>query len=560
VAANGGYGLSDGFEPTGDPAVDQRGRYRMLWDFWSGAWLADPAVRAQRRQDPRLYKNTRLVWGMARAIVRLYAQGVYQGDLSTDGGELPDGSRGAIPIDPQTAGGPAAGGGDAEPGSDLALRRAISELWAWWNWRQHMRLRPRWGAMLGDVLVEVLDDWPRARVYPVHVWPGKVVEMGLDPVGNVKWYALEYEVSRQEREAFGRRLPAASYAYRKEVDGEAFRHYADGKPYGRDHELWGMVGPPVQPNPYGFVPAVWDRHEIIWGWRGLGAIDGILQALQEFNSVLSNAMDFQRRQFNTPIVVRGAQGAPRPRAAPGDAVPRLVLPRSAARDPLEAARADADSETWVPVGEGGGVDVPSYDLGGTVELFEMLGKRLQDEVPEAAFGQQVLEMTQVTAPGIERALGPVIGMVKDARSNYDPGTVKLHQMAISVVAYRLGLGEGEGGYPAGRLTSRHDAFRGYDLGSFGRGELDFSIPDRDVIPETLDERIDRLLKIEQLADEWSMLRAGMPPDAVARVLGDRERRRSEDLGAVTGAGDGRGGPAAGGGGPGGEEEEEGPGE
>ena len=162
---------------SAEPAVlDPAAKYAQCWAFWDGTWRNDPAVRGQRAGDGRLYANTRLVWNLARASTRLYAQTVYMGDLSTDGTPLPDGTLGAIPLDPQT--GTAAG--------NAAVWRGCAELWAMWNWRQGMSLRPKYAAILGDCLTELVDDAARGRVSPRTVWPGYVTDLELDIVGNVK--------------------------------------------------------------------------------------------------------------------------------------------------------------------------------------------------------------------------------------------------------------------------------------------------------------------------------------------------------------------------------------
>jgi hypothetical protein len=74
--------------PQWGPEID----YATLWTWYSGTWTSTPAMMAQQASDPDLYLNTRQIWRQSSAIVNLYDQFVYMGDLSTNGEPLPDGS------------------------------------------------------------------------------------------------------------------------------------------------------------------------------------------------------------------------------------------------------------------------------------------------------------------------------------------------------------------------------------------------------------------------------------------------------------------------------------
>lgn len=488
-----------------EPIIDDASRYVLNHAFYSGEWRSDPRIIGQRRSDPRLYKNSLLLWNLARSVTRLYAQSVYQGDLSTDGKPLPDGTRGAIPIDPQT--------GNAT--TDEAILRACAELWSMWNWRQYLSLRPKMAAILGDCLTELVDDVDRGKVLPRTVWPGYVTDLELDLVGNIKRYAITYQVTIEQGERFGQMVKGETYTYRKEVDGEAFRYYKDGRPF----DYYGP-GSSVVRNPYGFVPAVWDRHEIVWGDRGMGAFAGGMQAMQHINSVFSHALDYQRKQFAAPIILKGGStlGARR--------LGGLLAPRPLSTDPEADAARVSEQLDVLSMDEHGDFATVSFDVGKTVEMVRFLEEALVAEFPEARYGTQILEMTQLTAPGVERALGPIIGMVKQARANHDPQTIKLHQMAIAIIGQRLKEGE----YPAEIVAARavrYAAFRSFDLTSHGSGLLDFGIPDRPVISESEDERLDRLIKIQVLESPALMRKAGVDEATIAEMIAEREQSRRE---------------------------------
>lgn len=498
--------------PSGSrqPVIDQVGRYDFLWDFWYGRWTFAKALAETRKQYPDLYANTRQLWRHADAVVSLYEQFVYIGDLSTDGEALPDGSLGAIPIDAQT-------GGEA---TDIALKRACAELWSMWNFRSQMSLRPKFCAILGDCLTELVEDTKRGTVMPRTVWPGYVTDLELDLGNNIKRYTLEYWVEIPESRAYGVEQRADRYKFRKEVDGTAFRYFKDDKP----DESKGPDG--IVPNWYGFVPAVWDRFEQVWGNRGIAAIERTMQQVLEMNSFLSHAWDYQQKGFAAPVGIIGNKAKSRTERAQA-----WRLQQEA--DPEEAARELAESLDLMPMTDKGAFVTVKMDLGQATDVIKLVMDSVIAESPEARYGQDVLSMTQVTAPGIERALGTISGRLRRARASIDPQTVKMHQMAISMIGARLNAGEIPPEIVTAR-SSRYQSFKLYDLDSYGRGLLDFTIPDREWIPDTIDERLARLVIIESLQTRYALERAGVDEKNIDLILNEREAAQEKLDAQITG--------------------------
>lgn len=420
--------------------------------------------------QPAIYANTKLLWKHIEAVVDFYAGVIYQGALSTDGKELPDGTKGAIPIDPQTG----------RDDRDELLLKAVSELWAAWNWQQQMSLRPMYAAALGDCLTEIVDDTDRRFVYPQVVWPGYVKDIELDYVGNVRAYTLEYEV--QERDDKGG--IKETYTYRKEVDGDAFRHY-------RNDTLTQTV-----PNVYGFVPAVWDRHRIAapGAVRGKSATDGTRQALYQLNSLFGHSFDFQHKAFEVPPMLASSV---KPRAEETPAA--LGAPPSAGRELAERYRM-----RYVPADAS--LLQPTFDVGKTLDMIKEIREGILAENPEASFYQQMREMQQVTAPGAERLMGDVKNRVDLARAGYDAGSVKLFQMAIAMCGFRARDTSEFGWSRRGiALDRRRLAFTRFDLQSFSRGELDMTILARPIVMPTEQERMEtELLKVQVAAARESI--------------------------------------------------------
>lgn len=457
--------------------------YAALWSLFDGTAFNAAWRRKGVFQDQRVYRNTRLLSSHVESSCTFYAMNVYAGNLPTDGKRLPDGSQGAIPLDPQT-------GNDA---SDQALLTATSQLWARWNWQEGMSLRPLYGAVLGSVLTELIDDPARHAAWPQLIWPGFVVEHVLDAVGNLKRYVLEYPIVLVEH---GQQR---TYRYRKEVDTRTYRYFRDDQP-------WTDTGPgghgdAEQENPYGFVPAIWDRHRNIGEDYGLSAIAGTRQALTELNSVLSHGMDYQRKAFSAPVLIKGGmQGSARNVIGPG---------RN--EDPSQLA----ESLGFREVGENAGIEQLNFDIGKTLDILAFVKQGILEANPEASFYHELRAMSQLTGPAVERALGDAVGRVNLARAGYDAQSVKLFQMAIAMCGFRLNSGDW------GSPSAREAVFKPYNLDSFASGALDMTILGRPVVPQTESERVDLIARKEQITTQDGLMELGYSKVDAERIIAER---------------------------------------
>ncbi|HVL23116.1 MAG TPA: hypothetical protein VM450_03480 [Thermomicrobiales bacterium] len=460
-----------GYAAAGDTPAAWDRLYQTLWAMYTGDMFS-PIWKQQNPAYGRdlLYSETRLMYSHVQSVGSFYETHVYLGNLSTDGKRLPDGSRGAIPLDPQT-------GADA---TDAQLLAAVATLWNRWNWQQGMSQRPLYGAILGVAFTELIDDPKRHAVWPKMIWPGYVVDLDLDLVGNVKSYALEYpvtmEIDGQEK----------TFRYRKEVDGAEYRYFKDDKPW--DHAAG--HGDAVQPNPYGFVPAIWDQHRKVNGDRGLPAMAGTRQALDQLNSILSHAFDYQNKAFGAPIGVRGGAGG-------GD-------------------KTTKQGPKWlnmIGLEMGGGFEFVPFDIGKTLEIVEWMKTGITEANPEARFYHELRSMSQLTGPAAEIALGDATNRVKQARKGYDPQSVKLFQMAVAMCGFRLNTTK-----DWTNPTKRDAAFAPYDLSSYVNGDLDMTILGRGVIEQTEKERLELERMRQEITTVAGLVATGMDEtDAKARI-------------------------------------------
>lgn len=474
-------------------------RYVESWALYSGTMFNDIWKNTDLPTDVKVYKGTRLLTKHAGAVGDFYASTVYQGDVSTDGQPLPIGSVEAIPIDPQVAGSKA---------RQDELLLAIAQTETAWNWKQFMIQRPMMTAVLGDCLTELVDDPKLDFIYPRMVWPGHVKDIDLDFVGNVNKYTVEYMSAEQDEFGIWR-----SFVYTRIVDKDTFRYFKDWEPY--DYFGDGTGG--VVPNPYGFVPAVWDRHKIGWGVRGESALGSTRQALIELNSMLSHAFDFQRKAYLIPAMVSGTVNRTKKRIRIGrDDTGLNEFGESQADD----AAALIEEYHILPVhGENPQLLQPRFDLGSTTDLIDRLRGWMLEENPEASFYSQLRGMREVTAPAAERILGDAVSLCKRARAGMDIGTIKLFQMNISMVAHRVATGD----Y---KMTDRLEAFLPFSLTSYQDGQLDFGIKDRPVINQSESERIYVIQQREALTTHYGLREAGVHKDDIDSIFEDREKAAS----------------------------------
>lgn len=510
---------------TGSNVITARNaHYDLLWLWWLGQWANDPTMRRSAVRDPALYKNTMQLWRQASAVVNVYTQFVYPGQLSKDGQPLPDGSKGAIPLDP----------GTGEKETDDAILAAFSMLMNQWQWSQYKSLIPKTCAILGDCLTELVEDLDRGTVMPNVVDPKHVKHLELDSVGNIKAYTLEYEVRQEKSDAYGRDIKDDSYTFRKEVDSLAYRYFKNDKPY--DYSGEGAV----IPNLFGFVPATWDRHEIVAGSDyGISALEKTLQQSMQLNSVLSHAIDQLHKQYAAPIAVSGYKVNPRNQnLTMGSGALDGTLDTAA--EVAELRRRQAETLNLITVDPGGGFETINMDLGQTLEMLTFVQDSITAENPEARVGQELLQMTQLTAPGVERALFTILGLVESVQANMDPQTVKRLQMGTTMMGFRLGRGD----YPADLVKARpdrYDPFSTFNLDSYGQGLLECSIGPRPLFTEAPDEKATRLILLGQIietGDPWLMAQAGIPEKEIARMQSEQEKRRTEMQAAFSIAGAG----------------------
>jgi hypothetical protein len=467
--------------------VNQHGAYQLLWAYYNNSmfervagvlsgnfnmqWQVAANGWAAYKMNYNLYRNIRMIYNPTRRLVDFYAGQIYPGVLSEDGGPLPDGVQLAIPFSKDTS---------------TTLKLAVAQFWQWSNWQARKAIQIRYGAALGNVLIEICDDVDNGTISADVLWPGFVGEVVLDTAGNVKSYVLEYRVSDD----------TSAYIYRKEVDVDAIRYYKDREPF--DYGSGTVVE-----NPYGFVPAVWIKHIDLGGVHGSPAISGSLGKIDELNNLVSHLHDQVHKVIGAPGIL-WSQGA----------IGKLFdqakrVPSDQQLNPSE----DQESVLLLKGPEGGRFE----SLAGNLDLAAVdthIG-RLLDEIeqdhPELTFYKELRAMSQVTGPAASRLVGDVTSRFGEAAAIYDQANIKLFQMAVAIAGFRANSGAW------GTLNRQQQKFTPFDLDSYRRGDLDMAIMPRPLLVPTRGEIA------SENASFWkgveSAAQAGIPAEFVLREAG-----------------------------------------
>ncbi len=456
--------------------------YRNAWRLYNGDIFIALDTKAKGmglKPGHRIYRETRLLWKHAKVAANFYRDNVYQGFLTEDGRPSENGMASAVPI--EMAG--------MSKESEQQLRLALGEVWRRTNWQQVKSVRPLYAAIFGECLTEIDDDLQRHTAWAQTIEPEFVKWVVVDAARNVKAYALEYWTTDPDT--------GDSYKFGKEVTKESFSYFKNDQPFDAYGEGEVVV------NPYGFVPAVWDVHQVGKASEpyGIGVYEDTMQPLAELNSLLSQAIDYQRKPFAMPIMLKG----------------RRILQNGREI----TASPSPQSADFIDIGENGGAEQVPFDIGKTMELLEFMREGILNENPEATAYEKLRDMTTISGRAAAMLLGDISATLNHTRSGEDDNTRKIHQMQIAIMGYRLQSNHYESPDP------RDEVFRPFNLDSFKAGALNFVIPARPLIPLTPDDRLDIARQTEQLETNWAREEVGLTSTEAQRI--EREKRAAWDV-------------------------------
>lgn len=428
--------------------------YRLLWHYYQNSVFR--RVRETNwygyKRAYGLYRSTRSVYNPTRRLADFYAGKIYPGVLPLSDDKLPPGISVAIPLN---------------EGIDTNLRKAIRQLWQWTNWQDGKTLMVRFGAVAGDVLVEVIDDIDRGKIFFNIVWSAWVRNVVLDIAGNVREYAVEYPATD---------IDGKQYLYKKIVSKNTIEEFKNGIAFDYGQGT-------IYPNPYGFVPAAWIRHRNLGTVWGGSVIYGAIEKIDELNALASHVHDQIHRAIAAPIVLWTESNIT-------DALPAPKADQTASDYAFEGDGIDRDDLLILKGLPGGSVDslIGGLDLGDALLQLKELKTEVEEDFPELIMYRELRGMTQVTGPAAQRLVGDVENNVVSAAAGYDQATIKLFQMAVAIAGWRLAEGVwAENGI---EITPQHEMFRDFNLDSYKKGDLDFWIEPRPLIPLSESEKLE----------------------------------------------------------------------
>jgi hypothetical protein len=365
---------------------------------------------------------------------------------------------------------------------------------------------------------ELTDFWgnaiypgvlPGRKVYLRARTPDQVRAFVIDSAGDLDFYSLEYPVTESLLGGASR-----TYRYRMDVSKQEFATFRDGAPF--DYSADGKVGARWR-NPYGFVPACWVPHMTGTGGIGVPAIRAGLGELIELNS-LQSAIDDKVYRATKPIDV----------FITNDPV-ELVVPQrkregSAGRLSIGLPLDDSDRESHIGIRLSQGSSVSQIaPAGGTAEDAAYLAQRKlewKQKYPELSMWESLRER-DVSGIAAEILHGDTRNKVMTVRPQTDRQVVKATQMAISLAAFR---------YPAWpRPGAAQRAFAGFAPDAWERGDLDFEIAPRPLIPtpplqqEESAQLADILINQLNVSPEYALTLANIPAKYIRQAVAQQQQ-------------------------------------
>lgn len=454
-------------------------RYRFCDGYYNNiAYSSLAQFAAQHKSNRKLYKHIRSIYNPVQRIVDLYVAKVYGGAL-----DMETLKTGAIPI----------------VGADEALTNALRQLWIWSNWSTRKSLYVRYGALYGDTVIKIVDEPDKEKVRMEVLHPGRIKDIKLDSVGNVKKVVIEYE--RDEKLSYDRfgLLPLKSmrtYTYREEIDGDWFATFKNDEPFAFYNN---SDGEPVSrwPNEYGFVPIVLGNHKDMGLRWGTNSFHGQVGKIDELNDAASLLNDQIRKVVDPLWYLAGVKNPGKELTAQKGHTAVEELER---RDTLDLLHGPLGSQPYPMI-------APIAIADALANIQSMLNE-LENDLPELAL-HRLREGGNLTAPGVEAGYSDAIGRITEASGNYNDALVRAQQMAVSIGGLR-----------------RYRGFEAFDLDSYADGDLEHYIGDRPVIKDKLSES--ERMQILQSRDDvpiWLLLtEMGFDQDTIDRVVADEEAR------------------------------------
>lgn len=451
----------------------------------------------QIRREFGAYKFIRPIFNPCARIIDFHESYIWPGRLDPAAGpgvdpETGQGISSALPILP-------AAGTD-----ELAIRRAIASVWKASNWPSRKGLVPRWGATLGDVGIEAIEDEDRGLIRIRIVHPGMIAKKIEDPFGNVK----EVRYERWEADP----LPGMNdqpVLYIEEITNEGngeviHRTYRGDRT--RPFEWPGTPGR-VWRSRFSFIPLALIRHIDRGGDWGDSELARALFKTVERDSQGSNISDKIQAAVNRPGLLTAGTPFNLPRDNRGK--PQIEL-EITEREGIPFLTLNAPDARWIPL------DVPL-----PLDAASQHGRSISDSL-EADYPELLADPVGLAASGEARreARRKAADKVVARRVAYDDALVRILKMAMTM----------------GGVLGFED-FAGFDEQSFAAKKLEFGIGQRAVFaPDPIEVIAEKqaIANLEQTRAETfsALITAGFPLDLATERAYPQEAETVERMRAV----------------------------
>ena len=304
------------------------------------------------------------------------------------------------------------------------------------------------GAIYGDVILKVVDDVERGKVYIENVYPGLVTELEKDPFGNVKGYTLEEERAHPINDR------PVTYKEIAKRDGQnvVYQTFLNDALYAWNEEASEWV------EPYGFVPMVHIQHNDVglgWGWSELHPARSKMHELDDLASLLSDQV---RKSVNAKWLFTGVKATSPDQTM--TTTETTARPEPGREEEPALYSPDPQSKAF-PL-------IAPIDIEGAIMHIDGILKDFERDYPELKF-DALRVGGEVSGRALRIARQPAETKVLQRRAGYDDALKRAVQMALSIGGLR-------------------GIFGGVNLDSFEAGALDFEFDERGVfVTDKLDE-------------------------------------------------------------------------
>ena len=403
-------------------------RYSVLWASYENTLYRDIHTFAAALKTTRaLYRYVRSIYNPAYRLGEFFKAHLWGGPLDAEAGE-----EGALPIITKNE----------------ALRSFIAQIWLWSNWATRKDIVTLHGSIYGDVILKVIDDVERKKVYLENVYPGLVTDLEKDPFGHIKGYTIEEE---RAHPIHGRPV---TYKEVCERDGDSvvYTTYLNDKPFAWNEQAaeWEV--------PYGFVPMIHIQHNDIglgWGWSELHPAWAKVHELNDLASLLSDSI---RKVVNPPWLFTGVRATSTDQTMTTRETTARPEPGREETPALYTSDSQAKAQALIA----------DIDIEGAILHIDSILKDFERDYPELKFDAQ-RATGEMSGRALRIARQPAETKVLQRRAGYDDGLKRAMQMALSIGGLRK-------------------IFSGISPDSFDKGALDFEFSERGVfVTDKLDE-------------------------------------------------------------------------